>query len=179
MHSAPLVRRYARAVFEVAAQQNALGSVRADLKLLGEVLAKTPELAKVLRAPGMGLAQKQQLLQTAFADRLGEITQRFLYLLLEKRRIDILPGVLRRFEVLWREERDEVMVTITTAVQPDTRLKEEMVRYLGTRTEKRPVITWLTETSLIGGIQVRWPDRLEDSSLRRKILEMRQSLATG
>jgi F-type H+-transporting ATPase subunit delta len=179
MHSGPLVGRYTRALFEVAAEQNALESVRADLELLGEVLAKTPELAEFLRAPGTTIAQKQQLLVSAFADRLGEITRRFLHVLLEKHRIAILPEVVRNFDVLWREEHEEVLVTVTTAVEPDSRLKEAITGHLRTLTEKNPVITWLADPSLIGGMQVRWPDRIEDSTLRRKLIELRQSLAVG
>ena len=179
MHSGPLVMRYTRALFEVAAQQNALEKVRADLELLGEVLAKTPELAHFLRAPGTSATQKQQLLDRAFGDRLQEITRRFLHLLLEKHRIAILPDVVGSFEVLWREQHREVMVTVTTAIEPDAQLKEAIARHLGTLTEKTPVVTWQADPSLIGGMQVRWPDRLEDSTLRRKLIDLRQSLAAG
>jgi F-type H+-transporting ATPase subunit delta len=179
MHSGPLVGRYTRALFEVAAEQNALESVRAELELLGEVLVKTPELEDFLRAPGATIAQKQQLLDNAFKARIGEITRRFLHVLLEKHRIAILPEVVRSFEVLWREQHEEVLVTVTTAVEPDNQLKEAITKHLGTLTEKSPVITWLADPSLIGGMQVRWPDRVEDSTLRRKLIDLRQSLAAG
>ena len=179
MHSGPLVGRYARALFEVAIEQNELDRVRADLELLGKVIAQTHELTEILRSPEMNPAQKEQLLQKAFGDSLGEITYRFLHLLLEKRRITILPEVVRAFEILWREEHDEVLVSVITAAELGSSLKEEIARNLGARTEKRPVITWHIDASLIGGIQVRWPDRIEDSSLRRKLFDMRTSLATG
>jgi F0F1-type ATP synthase delta subunit len=81
--------------------------------------------------------------------------------------------------VLWREQHEEVLVTVTTAVEPDSQLKEAITKHLGTLTEKSPVITWLADPSLIGGMQVRWPDRVEDSTLRRKLIDLRQSLAAG
>lgn len=177
MHSGPLVGRYTRALFEVAAEQNVLENVRADLGLLREVMAQRPELLDVLVAPVMGMAQKRRLLEEAFGEYLNEITRRFLMLLLTKRRIAILSEVIRTFEVFWRERHREVLVTVTTAVEPDDRQQEEIITKLKARTEKRPIITWQVEPSLIGGMQVRWPDHIEDGSLRRKLFDMRAHLA--
>ncbi|MBU1707748.1 ATP synthase F1 subunit delta [bacterium] len=177
MHSGPLVGRYARALFEVAAEQSVLEQVRADAKLLGEVIAATPALIDVLSAPAMGIARKRELIKSAFSESISELSQRFLELLLVKRRIGILPDVIRMFDMLWQEQQHEVPVTVTTAAEADARMKETISHYLKARTEKNPVVTWEVDAALIGGMRVRWPDKIEDSSLRRKLLEMRQSLA--
>jgi F-type H+-transporting ATPase subunit delta len=179
MHSGSLARRYALSLLEVATEQKALERVRAELKLLSQLDIQMPELGKVLSSPSIGLTQKQEFLKSVFGERLSDITQRFLQLLLAKRRITILPEIIVVFEVLWREQHREIMVTVTTAIEPDSQLKEKITKYLQRSTEKEPVITWLVDPSLLGGMQVRWPDRLEDSSLRRKLLEMRQALAEG
>ena len=179
MHSGPLVKRYARSLLKVATEQDALERVRADMKLLGELQVQMPEFREILSAPTVRLAQKQKLLENVFGDRLSEITRQFLHVLLVKRRITILSEVIAAFEVLWHEQHREIMVTVTTAIEPDSHLKEKIIRYLQGCTEKQPVITWLVDASLLGGLQVRWPDRLEDGSLRRKLFEMRQTLAAG
>ncbi len=179
MHSGSLVKRYARSLLKVATEQDALERVRAELKLLGELQVQMPEFREILSAPTAGLTQKQKLLETVFGDRLSEVTKQFLGVLLAKRRIAILPEVIAAFEVLWREQHREILITVTTAIEPDSHLKEKITEYLQGSTEKQPVITWLVDASLLGGMQVRWPDRLEDGSLRRKLLEMRQTLAAG
>ncbi len=177
MHSGPLIGRYARALFEVAAEQGILEQVRADVKLLADVLAAIPAFIDVLSAPAMGMAQKRELIKSAFSDGLSDLSQRFLELLLVKRRIGILPEVISAFDMLWQEQQHEVSVTVTTAAEADARMKETISRYLKARTEKNPVVTWEVDSALIGGMRVRWPDKIEDSSLRRKLFEMRQALA--
>ncbi|MBM3324489.1 MAG: ATP synthase F1 subunit delta [Calditrichaeota bacterium] len=179
MPSGSLVRRYGRSLFEAARELNAVEAVRADLHLLANVRIQIPEFSDVLSSPAQGLAEKRTLVERAFGERLSEITLRFLRLLLEKRRTDILHEVIRAFDKLWREQQGEVMVTVTTAVEPDSNLKEKITRHLQTQTEKRPEITWQVDASLLGGVQVRWPDRVEDSSLRWKLVELRDSLAAG
>jgi F-type H+-transporting ATPase subunit delta len=177
MHSGPLVGRYARALFEVAAERGELEQVRADVELLGVVLAAVPAFIDVLSAPAMGKARKRELIKSAFSEGLSDLSQRFLNLLLTKRRIGILPEVIRAFDMLWQEQQHEVSVTVTTAAEADVRMKENISRYLKERTEKNPVVTWEVDAALIGGMRVRWPDKIEDSSLRRKLFEMRQALA--
>ena len=177
MHSGPLVGRYARALFEVAAEQGVLEQIREDVKLLADVLAAVPTLINVLSAPAMNMARKRELIKSAFSDGLSELSQRFLNLLLTKRRIGILPEVISAFDMLWQEQQHEVSVTVTTAAEADARMKETISHYLKARTEKNPVVTWEVDAALIGGMRVRWPDKIEDSSLRRKLFEMRQALA--
>ncbi len=179
MHSGSLVRRYARSLFEVAEESEAIERVRADLKLLGELKAQMPEFSDFLSSPAHGLMEKRKLIEQSFGNRLSEITVRFLLLLLTKRRISILSEVIGTFDELWRERQGEVMVAVTTAVMLDAGIKERIERYLETRMEKHPVITWQVDASLLGGMQVRWPDRIEDSSLRRRLSELRDSLAEG
>jgi F-type H+-transporting ATPase subunit delta len=179
MHAGSLARRYARSLFEVAESSDAVEQVRADLKLLGELQTQMPEFSEFLTSPAHGLHEKRKLIEQAFGNRLSEITCRFLLLLLTKRRSGILAEVIRAFDSLWRERQGEVIVAVTTAVVPDTGLKEKIARYLETRMEKHPVITWQVDASLLGGMQVRWPDRIEDSSLRRRLSDLRDSLAEG
>ncbi|MFH1011678.1 MAG: ATP synthase F1 subunit delta [bacterium] len=179
MPSGSLVRRYGRSLFEAAQELNAVEPVRADLQLLADVQVQMPEFSDILSSPVRGLAEKRKLVEQVFGGRLSDITLRFLLLLLEKRRMGILSEVIRSFDRLWREQQGEVTVTVTTALEPDSELQEKITRYLQAQTEKRPVITWQVDASLLGGMQVRWPDRVEDSSLRWKLFELRNSLAAG
>ena len=84
MHSGPLVGRYARALFEVGDELDALVQVRTDVKLIAEVLAAVPAFIDVLSAPAMNMARKRELIKSAFSDGLSELSQRFLELLLAR-----------------------------------------------------------------------------------------------
>ena len=125
MAEAGIVRRYARALFDVAHQRGAVEPVRGDLEALGTLLQSTPQLGRVLRAPTIPPARKRQLLRTAFGGRVHELTQRFLDMIVEKRREEILgafykamtraaeePQVPRVREVLGQGDAGKLVVGV-------------------------------------------------------------------
>ena len=182
MRHAPgsLVNRYAGALFSVALDQDRLGKVREDLENICETWRTNPELALMLTNPSL-THDKVKAFLTALAERLkvAELTRNFLKVLMEKDRLIVLYDVSERFNQLWRDHEGEVELNVVTAIPLSERMQTEVHDALAAQSGKKPLITWVHEPSLLGGIVVQWPDRIFDGSLARKLANMKEFLAQG
>src|SRR5205807_4338709 len=111
-----IVRRYAKALFDVADRQGDVDRVATDLQLFEAVLKRTPRLSRVLRAPTIAAARKRELVRAGFAGSVGDLTLRFLEMVVTKQREAILPGVPAEFARLSYEKRNIMPVEVTSAV---------------------------------------------------------------
>ncbi len=178
--SGALVSRYAKALFSIALERKVLSEVRDDLQNISETWHGDPELALLLTNPRLSRDKVLAILM-AIADRLKAtpLTRRFLSLLLEKERLDVLYDLSARFNQLWRDYQGEVEVKVVTAVPVNEQLRTEIRDLLTAQSGKKPLLTWVQQTDLLGGIVVQWPDRIFDGSLARKLANMKSFIAQG
>src|SRR5687768_2061826 len=111
-----VVRRYARALFDTARKTNMVDQVEQDLKTLDGILRTVPRLQRVLHAPTIPASQKRQMIDTAFASKVGELTLRFLRVTVQHRRETVLSQIYPEFLRLANEARNVLPVEVTAAV---------------------------------------------------------------
>src|SRR4051812_41551563 len=110
-----VVRRYARALFDTAKRAGTVDQVEEDLHGIHELLGSVPRLERTLRAPTVSAQSKKTLLQRAFQGRVSDLTLRFLNLVLDRRREEILSAVYTEFHRLANDWRNIVVVEVTAA----------------------------------------------------------------
>ena len=95
---ASLAGRYASALFDLASENGTVTAVESDLGQLETALAESSELAAVTTNPKVGRSDAQKALWGVSAI-LGvtELTQNFLGVLAQNRRLAELPKVIRAF----------------------------------------------------------------------------------
>ena len=176
--SAALVSRYARSLFQAALDADALEAVHADLSAVTAVWREQREFALLVMNPRLS-REKVRALLDALADRIGahHLTRRFLRLLIEKERLEILSDVGSHFDRLWRDHQGEVEVTVTTALSVSEETQARVRDHLAARSGKTPLVTWRQDEAILGGLIVAWPDRIFDGSLSRKLENLAAYLA--
>ncbi|HEY3295913.1 MAG TPA: ATP synthase F1 subunit delta [bacterium] len=182
MRHAPgaLVNRYAKSLFAVALEKGVLKQVRDDLENFSETWQGDPELALLLMNPRLSQDKVRSILM-AIADRLkaAELTRHFLSLLLDKDRLDVLYDISKRFNQLWRDHEGEIEVKVVTAIPVSELLQTQIHDVLKSQSGKKPLITWVQEPDILGGIVVQWPHKIFDGSLARKLENLKAFIAQG
>src|SRR5438067_1015077 len=117
MAGVSIARRYAQALFDTARKAGTIERVETDLETLDGLLRTQPALLRVLRAPTIGRAEKKDLARRLFASQVSDLTLRFLFLLIDKRREATLPEVNRAFRALAYAAQNRLQVTATVAVR--------------------------------------------------------------
>lgn len=169
-------KRYARAIFELARDSGELAAWQTRLVALRNICA-SEEVRQVLDSPVLPLARRLQAAEVVAAPELGEGGLNLLKLLVESRSVEVADGIADEFEKLADESAGRVRATVTTAIElADTdrsHLADQLTRQLGreVRLEAR------VDPAVLGGLVLRYGDRMIDGSVRTRLQQLRRRLA--
>jgi F-type H+-transporting ATPase subunit delta len=178
----PLVeaRRYARALADVADGEDPgrLEAIAGELSLVADVLGRAPQALRFFEDPSVSHEDKEKAIGTLGRKAgTGDLTRRFLRLLIERRHLAALPWIARSFAAIKDQRLGIVPAEATTAVPlsgPEAkRLRESLERMTGRRVR----LSLTVDAALLGGARTRIGPRMYDGSLKRKLQILRGRLA--
>jgi F-type H+-transporting ATPase subunit delta len=172
----PVARRYAQALYEEALQTGAVDAVDADVALVGETLSGSRDLALMLASPVVARPRKAAVLAALFEDRLSALSLRFLHLLVDKAREQLIPAVVDAYRALRDERLGVVEATVRSArplPAPDAdRLRATLEARVGATVRLR----FEVDPALIGGLVVQLGDVVYDRSVHHQLQTLRDTL---
>ena len=168
-----LAWRYGRALFEAAAAKNEEGRVQQDLQSAHSAIR---ELLPFLRNPCVSNTEKRERLETALSHKVSPLTQRFLGLLIDKKRFEVLPMVIADFGRLVAEKNNIAKAHVRTArplsAEAQQKLKDKLKDFAGKNIE----LDIKDDPEIIGGVVVRLGDWVLDSSLRGQLRKLKETI---
>ena len=174
---ASLAGRYASALFDLASENGTVTAVESDLGQLETALAESSELAAVTTNPKVGRSDAQKALWGVSAI-LGvtELTQNFLGVLAQNRRLAELPKVIRAFRSIAAAQRGEVTAEVTSAhALTDTQLADLKAR-LTAREGRTVKLSTKVEPDLLGGLVVTIGSKRIHASIRTRLNSLSQAM---
>jgi len=111
--------RYAKALFSLAQDENKLDKVANDLGDLKALLDTNADFSKFIINPLISGNKKAEVLKNLFSDKLDPLTLNFLYLLSNKKRINVLDQILVKFDDLLLKHRNQVVAELTSTSSLD------------------------------------------------------------
>lgn len=160
----------------MAHERNQLSQVEADLTLLLEMLQGEGTFRRVWEHQRISKAEKRQVLEQVLEGQISRLTLNFLFLLLEKRRENILEAVAGEFARLANEVRDVVDVEVQVARALDEEEREALSRRLSEYIGKRVHLIEVTAPELLGGVVARVGDLVMDSSVLTRLRRLEEQL---
>jgi F-type H+-transporting ATPase subunit delta len=174
---ATVARPYAKAAFAYAREAGRVAEWSGWLATARSVVA-SEEFQKLERSPGITTAELTKLVAGICGERLDDHGRALLALLAENGRLDYLPEIASRFELLEAEDQNVADVEIVSATALDDRQKERLAGALRNRLRRDVRLQCSVDPSLVGGAVVRSGDLLIDGSLKDR-LERLQTELTG
>lgn len=168
-------KRYAKALLEVAKEQNAIASIKEEFGALVEVLRGSKELQMLLTHPHVELQDKKEMLTGALKDANPNLVN-FLNLMIDKNREGILVATYEAFVQLVNEYEGVVEATITSATLLDSATIEQITASFAKQLGKQVRAKNNVDSALLGGIVVRIGDRLYDGSVKGRLDRLSKSL---
>jgi F-type H+-transporting ATPase subunit delta len=172
----PVARRYALALYQEAEARGAVAPTDEDVQALREVLDGSRELTALFESPIVPREKKEAVVTKLFEGRVGELTLRFVRLLLEKEREDLLPVVVRAYGALRDQRLGIVEAHVRTARPLGAGEAQALERTLAERTGKQVRLRTEVDPALVGGLVVRIGDRVYDRSVRHQLGLLREQL---
>lgn len=176
MIASQLALRYAEALYELAAEKQALESVENELALVEETLAAYGELATLLYHPQVPLAAKKETVTRVFGPQVADYVRNFLLLLVDKRRETALPAIIREYRALANKARNIAEAEVTTAMPLGEGDKAALAAKLSAVTGKNVVLKTRIDERIVGGVVVKLGDKLIDGSVVRRLEALKAAL---
>ena len=180
MSASALTRRYAKALVELAVEQQAVDRYGEELATVNAVLAREGLLRQLLESPTLALEKKAAMLtDLAAALELSPRMSDFLGLVLSKGRIGYLPQIEDAYRSLADELSGVLRARITAAAELDDAQQQAIGASLEKQTGKKVALNVKVDPQLIGGVQAEIGGRLFDGSVRTQLQRIEESLTKG
>ncbi len=171
-----VARRYAQALFELAAGRDLLTQVENELQQVVTVVAGSAELANILSHPQVPAQVKKQTMDKLFEGKISGITLSFVELLVDRRRQDHLQEIMEEYVALANQVQNVADAQVTTAIELTSEEQQEFDRKLAQLTGKKVRLTTKVDPAIIGGVVVQIGDKVIDDSLATKLNTLKNSL---
>lgn len=167
---------YSRALFEVAKEHGVLDRVRDELGQFADALDGDRNLQVFLFSPYFSSEEKRDGVGRIVTDA-DERLVNFLELLAERHRMPALSRIRRSFDALWAEENRLLPVTVTSAVELDEGLVEDIGKRIGEQTGRRVELSSSVDPGVLGGLKVQVGNMVLDATLRNRLEQLRKQVA--
>ena len=170
-------KRYARAFFDIAGEEKKLEQYYDELHQFSSVIAQNKDLGGFLANPIFEQESKKKVLEKIIGKlSLSPMTINFLKLLIDKKRIDILPDIETCYRQLMDETLQKVRVTVKTAFPLSGEMQSYITSSLKKMTGRTVDVTVENDKNLLGGIVIGVGDTLYDGSIKNQLNNMRNLL---
>jgi F-type H+-transporting ATPase subunit delta len=170
-----LAFRYARALADLAAKPGAPVEASA---ITGELESFENALKNALESPAVAPAKKRAVVaELARRLPLSSLTARFLYVLIDHRRVPLLGEVREAFESVVDERLGIVRVEIHSARELTAGQRSQLLEELTRLTGKEARARFQVRDDLIGGVVARIGSTVYDGSIRGQLTAIKHKLA--
>ena len=175
--SAQIAERYGTAIFEIARENGNLDGLEAGINDLASALDDSADLRALIHSPLisrddqygaiMAIAKKMDL-TPVLRDSLG--------LMAQKRRLFVLPQLIRALREALSEERGEVTAEVASAKAMTKAQTAKLAETLAARVGKTVTINATVDEDLIGGLVVKVGSKMIDTSIRSKLDSLQNAM---
>ena len=181
MRAEIIARNYADTLLELAHRHGGQKTVEEfgdAMERLAEVVAE-PRVREFLASPRIPAAERKEALRGALEGRVPDLFLRFVMLVVDKRRQNLLADIATEYRALVDEQLGRVRVQVAVSHEPDEALREEVARALAKRLGREVIPTFTVDPSLLGGMVVRYGDEILDGSVRTAAENLRRRMTAA
>ena len=175
--SSGIAARYATAVFSLAKETKKLKAVEDDLDSLENALADSVDFNNLISSP-IYTREEQGGAIVALAKKmsLSPMIANTLSLMASKRRLFVLPQLVRALRAAIAEDKGEVAAEVVSAKALTKTQSDKLAKTLKERFGKTVTINATVDEALIGGLVVKVGSKMIDTSIRSKLSSLQNSM---
>jgi F-type H+-transporting ATPase subunit delta len=167
---------YSRALFEVAKEHDVLDRVHDELGELADALQESRDLQMFFFSPYFAAEEKKEGVARV-VEGADEHFVNFLKLLAERHRMPAIHRIRREFDSMWADEKRLLSVSVTSAVDLDKSLVEEIGERISDQTDRQVELSSRVDPEVLGGLVVRVGNMVLDASVRNRLEQLRKTVA--
>lgn len=177
MSEIQVASRYAKALIDLAEEQNSLEDVKGDIESFVKTMRQNSELQAVLKNPIIGPDKKFAILNQLFGSKFHKIILSFFKIVVSKGRSGILYGTAKEFIDEYNIKKGIVHAVVTSADALTEEQKIKLTDLVTEATKAQIILDTRIDPSLIGGFVLRVGDRQVDTSLSSSLKKLKKEFA--
>jgi len=180
MRTSTAARRYARALFSLATEEQQVPRLREQIEGMSKLFDSEPALRRALFRPLHPVAERRAVLR-AVSERLGldGVLRNFLVYLVDQRRLVAFDAICDEYARLADEAAGLVKARVTAAAPLDDAQRQRLQGALAARTGRQVELDVSVDPNLIGGAVAVVGNVVFDGSLRTQLAQLRDTLSRG
>ena len=175
-----IAKRYAKALFNLAKEENKIEQYGEELAGLVLIFETNPELANVIQSPLFPEASRKAIFSSIISSaNLTPIMTSLMNILIEKNRVVHIAEIKDYYMALIDEHANVARAKISAAVEMDEKAIHDVAKALQKLTGKKIVVDFQQDPELIGGLVTRIGDLVLDGSVRTQLFNIRETMKRG
>jgi F-type H+-transporting ATPase subunit delta len=177
MKSKILVKRYTLGLVNSIKDEAEFSALLRELSTFSELLHTHKKLKDTLLNPFLPTSRKVQIAQELLAsESVGKKAERFILLLVENNRLELLSEIIEFLPDAWNEEKGVDMYEVASVVPLSDDQKKKLKLKLE-RLEKKPVVLkYRIDPELVGGLLIKRKNIIYDISIKGSLLKLKEKL---
>lgn len=166
-----IARPYALAAFEYARDKKELSAWQAYLDLAASTITQS-DTKQVLANPDIPASDWLALFQDVLGESLTREKQHFLSLLIQNKRLVILPEIAALFNDYYATLQKNSHIRIVTAIPLEPAQKQILTKTLSERIQEEVILQCDVDPQILGGAVIYIDDKAIDASIRGKLTRL-------
>ena len=177
MSELSVAARYAKALMDIAEEQNAVEAINNDMDLFCRTLKANPELKAVLANPIVSHSKKVKIFDSIFADKVNKESMAFSKLMIEKGRGEVLYTTAEEYNNLYDIKGHILKATVVSATKLSKTNRKTIITDLEYSTGCTIKLIEKEDPSLIGGFVLTVGGRQIDTSIAGDLKKLKKEFA--
>lgn len=167
---------YGGALYSLADEENLADQILEELTVLQESFRAEPDFLKLLSSPNLSKAERCQVLDASFREKVHPYVLNFLKILTEKGYVRHFSGCYEAFTLHYNEANGILPVTAVTAVPLSDAQAEKLKQKLGSITGKQITLLSRIDPAVLGGIRLDYDGQRLDDTVSHRLDSLRELL---
>jgi F-type H+-transporting ATPase subunit delta len=177
--AAKIAAPYARALFDFSVEKNIMHQITADFQNLEIFLDEAVELTEYLNNPIVSQDAKREILTKTLESQVNTETFKFLMVLVDRDRINLLKSVIANYLELVYETASIKTIEVSTAFPFTNSQKNTLIQKLKELTNAREIRLIINvDSSLIGGFLIKTESKVIDFTIKNQLQKLAKHLDT-
>nr|YP_009392472.1 ATP synthase CF1 subunit delta [Caloglossa monosticha]ARW61034.1 ATP synthase CF1 subunit delta [Caloglossa monosticha] len=164
---------YAEALLELAQSNRLLEKTNKDLSFVLDILSESRDLQLCLDNPLLAANIKKNIFDTLFKDKVSNIVLNFLFVLIDKRRINILQSIINKYFELINKLKSITVVELITSIELTETQQSAFINKIKSMTNAKNIkLIMHVDLSLIAGFILKIGSKVLDTSITGKLQQI-------
>ena len=167
--------RYAKAIYDVANEENSVNQVYKDMSLIKELYGSSIDFKNLLSNSQINYQDKKRAI-LSLTEKDNALTEKLIELLIHNKRITIIGDIAISFIQLYNEQNNIKEATVITASPINKELESEILSKINISNVKSVNLTNIVDPNIIGGFIIRFDGKEYNASVKQNLNNLKKEL---